>query len=459
MADDSPPSPVAITGSQALPNWTVSLRSRPAGNRSVGRLGQWLASHAERGFLLYLLLQLSGAYLSAPPQGFGQVPVATEGAMTDSFFALFYLIIVALIVLRLGRVVRVATAHWWTLLMIMMVAVSFLWSHDPDVTVRRTIAVLITCGIGWYLVARYPAREVIQLITIVMVFTAALSLYHGYRQMGGFALGLEWRGAYESKNALARGMVLSATLCMLMLVEPTRHRWLAWAGFFLSCAMVLASQSATGALTLVALVTLVRFSQVLRLRAKVLIPLVLLALLLVAGGVAWLQHNAATMAGHMGKDMTLTGRTDLWTVALIMIQRHPWLGYGFGGFWRGPVGDSGEFWAIVKWPTPHAHNGFVDLTLDLGLIGLLIFVIGLATAMMAAVSRARTARTTSALAPLMILAYTAAYNLTESIVLRHNTMFLLLYAVATSLACGGSERVWGAARTVSGMWRPPRAAA
>jgi O-antigen ligase len=393
-------------------------------------------------FLLYLLLQLSGAYLSPPAIGSTQ-PISAESAMTDSVFALVYLVMFVLIILRVGKVLRAAMAHRWTLLMIVVVALSALWSQEPDLTVRRTIAVLITCCIGWYLVARYPAREVIQLVTIVLVFTAALSLVHGLREVGGFALGVEWRGAYESKNALARSMVLSATLCMLLLLEQTRYRWLLWTGFLLSCAMVLASQSATGAVTLIALITLIRFSQGLRLRTTILIPVIIFASILMAGGIAWLQDHAATLAAHVGKDTTLTGRTDLWAVAMIMIQRHPWLGYGFGAFWRGPVGDSGEFWAAVGWPTPHAHNGFIDLALDLGVVGLVTFAVGLGTAMLAAVSRARAGRTIGALAPLMILGYTGAYNLTESVILRQNTLFLVLYAIATSMACGGSEQARG----------------
>jgi O-antigen ligase len=162
--------------------------------------------------------------------------------------------------------------------------------------------------------------------------------------------------------------------------------------------------------------------------------------LLLAGGVSWLVSNADTLAARIGKDTTLTGRTDLWTVALVMIHRHPWLGYGFGGFWRGVVGDSGEFWTAVGWPAPHSHNGFIDLTLDLGLVGLAIFIAGLVTALVAAVARLRSGRTTGGVAPFVLLSFFTLYNLTESSVLRHNTLYLVLYVVATSVACGGSER-------------------
>jgi O-antigen ligase len=120
-----------------------------------------------------------------------------------------------------------------------------------------------------------------------------------------------------------------------------------------------------------------------------------------------------------------------------MILRQPWLGYGYGGFWLGETGPSAAFWAAVGWKTPHSHNGFIDLALDLGLVGLFALVVALVTAFVRAIGRARTARTADAVAPLMFLAYTVLYNLSESSLLRHNTIFWVLYIMGTTGACGG----------------------
>ena len=416
----------------------VGVQPAARRGRSIDRLAQWLSSHAERWYLLYLMFQLSHANLYPPSVVTGSATIS-EDSLTDSIFVFLYLILAALVVTRLKAVVRAALAHWWTILLVVTVATSVLWSQDPQITIHRTIKILATCSVGWYLVARYPPREIFQLLAIALVFTALLSAFYGTLDPG-VASGIEWQGVWGHKNVFARSMVLSATACLLLLLEPTRWRWLLWAGFALSCAMVGLSQSATGAIILMVLIVLVRFSGSLRLRATILIPLLIGCALLLVGGVVWLQHHAADLAGQMGKDTTLTGRTELWAVAIMMIQRHPWLGYGFGAFWRGPSGESGELLSAVRYQPPHAHNGFIDLTLDLGLVGLAIFVAGLATALFAAVSRARSARTTSAVAPLVVLAFVAMYNLTESSVLRHNTLYLVLYAAGTSMARGGSER-------------------
>lgn len=74
-----------------------------------------------------------------------------------------------------------------------------------------------------------------------------------------------------------------------------------------------------------------------------------------------------TLLSEMGRDPTLTGRTDLWA-ELLNIDVNPWLGTGFEGFW---LGERAEYlWAKYWWRPTQAHNGYLELYLNLGLIGL-----------------------------------------------------------------------------------------
>jgi exopolysaccharide production protein ExoQ len=69
----------------------------------------------------------------------------------------------------------------------------------------------------------------------------------------------------------------------------------------------------------------------------------------------------------MGRDMTFTGRAEIW--AHIHLRTvNPIVGSGFWNFWGGPGGQ-----AIVdemKTPIPNAHNGYIDIYLDGGIVGL-----------------------------------------------------------------------------------------
>ena len=48
---------------------------------------------------------------------------------------------------------------------------------------------------------------------------------------------------------------------------------------------------------------------------------------------AYLVTHVPTVTAITGKDMTLTGRLQLWVFSILMALRRPWLGYGLGAFW------------------------------------------------------------------------------------------------------------------------------
>jgi O-antigen ligase len=77
----------------------------------------------------------------------------------------------------------------------------------------------------------------------------------------------------------------------------------------------------------------------------------------------------------LGRDPTLTGRTTLWT-QLLEVNQSPLLGPGFESFWLGPRLE--KIWSTIG-PANEAHNGYLEVFLNLGWIGvaLLAFVIAI----------------------------------------------------------------------------------
>ena len=73
-----------------------------------------------------------------------------------------------------------------------------------------------------------------------------------------------------------------------------------------------------------------------------------------------------------GKDVTLTGRTDLWAVAFQEIAERPLLGVGFQAFWvhGNPLAE--QLWAqfgISGRGGFHFHNTLISNTVEIGLLG------------------------------------------------------------------------------------------
>jgi|SRR5271165_725647 len=81
----------------------------------------------------------------------------------------------------------------------------------------------------------------------------------------------------------------------------------------------------------------------------------------------------APIVEALGRNMTFTGRTDIWQ-HINSTTVNPLIGAGYYNFWGGSGGEKVN--AIMGMTIPNAHNGYVDLYLDGGIVGLcLLFVL------------------------------------------------------------------------------------
>nr|WP_236117301.1 O-antigen ligase family protein [Hassalia byssoidea] len=131
----------------------------------------------------------------------------------------------------------------------------------------------------------------------------------------------------------------------------------------------------------------------------------------------------------LGRDPSLTGRTPLWGYVLIRLMERPLLGYGRGAFWAPNSQYAAEIGEAISpgWVPPHAHNGFVDLALDVGLIGFSLFLISYFTVFLRALKQAYATKNPEKLWSLVYLIFLAMNNLTESLLLHGANLYWVLF--------------------------------
>lgn len=116
-------------------------------------------------------------------------------------------------------------------------------------------------------------------------------------------------------------------------------------------------------LTAGSLLTIAMFSRTVRCSRA--LHVLVLATLAVTGSVVFLD-SGGWLISAMGRDPTLTGRTNIWQ-AVLASATNPWVGTGFETFWAGPRLES--IWARTMPGLNQAHNGYIEVYLNLGLIG------------------------------------------------------------------------------------------
>jgi exopolysaccharide production protein ExoQ len=130
----------------------------------------------------------------------------------------------------------------------------------------------------------------------------------------------------------------------------------------------------------------------------------------------------------LGRNPTLTGRTDIWRLVL-KLSENPFLGTGFESFWLGSRLQN--MWSVYWWHPNEAHNGYLEVYLNLGWIGIflitMLFVSGYRNILVAR-------RLDPQLATLKLTYFGVAliYNLTESAIrtLHPLWLFFLLATMA-----------------------------
>jgi exopolysaccharide production protein ExoQ len=137
------------------------------------------------------------------------------------------------------------------------------------------------------------------------------------------------------------------------------------------------------------------------------------------------------MAMAIFGDPTLTQRTDIWAFALRMMPGHLTAGFGYEGFWgAGPESPSiraGGPGFVAQ--MPHGHNGYIDVVLQMGFIGLTLIGGMLLAALHVAGRVARSSLALSSFA-LSFLVFCMLYNLFESTFFRSfNIQHMMLMTV------------------------------
>jgi exopolysaccharide production protein ExoQ len=295
-----------------------------------------------------------------------------EGSPIDAG-VFFSLIVAGLYVLKQRHVTlaKCVQNNRWLTIFLLFCFVAIFWSDFPYVAFKRWIKVLGNAIMVLIVLTDPDPPEAIRrlLKRSAYVLVPLSILFNNYYSSNV--------GVTTNKNSL--GMVCMIlglfffwnTLQALRRGNPrARPGELFWSVVFLGmvCWLLWTAKSATSlASMLVGMLTVALLG--LRLVNKRLIGMYVLIgiLALVAGEMVFgIYGNVLQL---VGRDLTLTDRTELWPV-LLKLQPNPILGAGFESFWLG--GRLQQLWARYIWYPNQAHNGYLEIYLNLGIVGIVL---------------------------------------------------------------------------------------
>jgi O-antigen ligase len=143
----------------------------------------------------------------------------------------------------------------------------------------------------------------------------------------------------------------------------------------------------------------------------------------------------------LGKDATLTGRTEIWTAIIRQIELRPWTGYGYEAVWTDTSGRGPFAWIVKEagFKPQHAHNSWLEQWLGLGLVGLAAWGLFYLQTLMMAILAIFRHRGAYLVFPFLLMF--SLITMTESIAVTFNDFrWALFVAFAVKLAYPGPDR-------------------
>jgi O-antigen ligase len=319
-----------------------------------------------------------------PPQTTDFVDRFTEGSPLDAS-AYGVLILAGLLVLnrRAARVKSLLQSNLPIVLYFFYCAVSLAWSDDPSVAVKRWIKasgdiimvlMVLSEDHSETAIKRLYTRVAFVLLPVSVLFI----LY--YPDLGTTYNASEhltmYTGVATFKNLLGV-LCMACGLAELWMcigawqdrTMPNRRRYLIAHGINLLIAVGLVvradSMTSLSSMALAGAVMIVSSTRLARRR-----PAVLAAAVIFAVGVASFTlfiDSGGGLLQEIGRNPTLTGRTKIWQAVLAQ-PINPLIGAGFESFWMGNRMQS--VWDLSQVGIQQAHDGYLELYLNLGWIGL-----------------------------------------------------------------------------------------
>jgi exopolysaccharide production protein ExoQ len=365
-------------------------KERPSVSRSIWIVLAWALTHGTRPVTSWFV---------GVDQDIFQSGSRDEGNPAEALISLF-LIIAGLIVLgrRNIRLPTVIRDNKWLFVFYLFWLLSVMWSDYPLITFKRlfkdvgnVIMVLVV------LTEREPGEAIRAVCARLAYVSIPLSilLYRYFPDWGRVYVGYRgdtqmFAGVATHKNTLGVLALVGAVFLLWDFLERRGHQ---------KSAAEKISFASRGFVLLMCWYVLLRIDSVTSLVCAFLGSALLIAFsrdsirqrpgrLEVCGlgaGVVlllldWVFNLKETLLLSLGRDATLTTRTDIWPI-LMNSQGSPLLGMGFNTFWAGQrllqLAENETVGGIIQ-----AHNGYIETYLNGGLVGVSLLVVLLVSAYM-----------------------------------------------------------------------------
>lgn len=336
---------------------------------------------------IYLLVCSSrplGRWISGPS-------VSAEGSVHDRIFLLvIYALAIFVLTNRRKKIIGIFRRNSTLIILFLFLGISILWSDHPFVSLKRWVRILGAVPVFAIILTEKSPAVVIESIFrkvayILIPYSIVLIKYFphlgvGYGRWSGT---LMWCGVAITKNALGQLCVVCSSFILLSYFRqhnklkniPFTSKNLA--DFFILILSIYlmfgapsGAYSATSMGALFIVFFLLIFYYIFFNSSVHLVKIFTIFIFCMWPVMYFSEAILSTVSESLGRDATLTGRSEVWALSIQVGMERPILGSGFGGFFGLDNIISSSFRVGNT-----AHNGLLDVFIETGIVGIMMLLI------------------------------------------------------------------------------------
>lgn len=309
--------------------------------------------------------------------------VTSSNMTTQIIYTTIFLLTLISILFRLDKLYQYIKQDYFLWLFIVWALLSVFWSDYPLVSFKRwfQIFTVVLCFITYF--SQNDFRDIKIVKTIFYVYLA-ISIISVFTIPGAIdrVFGT-WRGLAPHKNTLGEISLICFVATIFFSASASNHREkiIAFVFSIISAALLFGTQSSTAIISFAIiiiiyfLISINNFFKPLNIGNSVMYFLFFLGLIFMLALLSLGKETLQIIPELFNKDLTFSGRVDLWQNIFYEIKKHPITGCGFDGFWVIDPNNAIllELYEEFIWLPNQSHNGYLDLLNEVGMIGILLF--------------------------------------------------------------------------------------
>ncbi|MBN2008200.1 O-antigen ligase family protein [candidate division KSB1 bacterium] len=318
-----------------------------------------------------------------------RVEDVTSSPLDQATLLILFSLGLLVIVRRKLKWLNIVRKNVWLIVFVYFLFLSIFWSDIPFISFKRWIREVIAVLMALVMLSEQNPQRAMQAILrrtafILIPFSLLLIKYFPTRgvEYGRWSGDIMWIGVTMQKNGLGRLCMISAFFLIWTFIKRWQGldravvKYQTYAEllvFALTLRLLVGPtlQAYSASAVMAFLAGLMAFFVLFWMKKSKVdmraIPFELVIVIVIFFGVVSVfEGGLATsdITGALGRDGTLTGRTEVWANLLPVATQRIILGHGFGAFWTNT--------SRMNFEISDAHSGYLDVMLETGIMGLFL---------------------------------------------------------------------------------------